>query len=200
MTELILYGHPASGHACKVALALNLAGVPFQSRWIDIWADPNTRPAAFLANSPFAEVPLLMINGIPHIQSGSILLEIATRFQCLGGETAEGLQKGREIIMWEGNRIGLCLPWLRLERLNKGQNFPPGAVEWLRERFVLDSARFGILLGDAPFFHGERPGIGDCAIWGYTQWLAEAGVAPTPTMERWLETMKGLGSGFITSK
>ena len=59
MTDLILYGHPDSGHACKVALALSLAGLPHRTRWIDIWADPVTRPADFLAASPFAEVPLL---------------------------------------------------------------------------------------------------------------------------------------------
>jgi hypothetical protein len=31
-TDLVLYGHPASGHACKVALALSLARLPHQTR------------------------------------------------------------------------------------------------------------------------------------------------------------------------
>jgi hypothetical protein len=27
---VILYGHPESGHTCKVALTLELAGIPFE--------------------------------------------------------------------------------------------------------------------------------------------------------------------------
>jgi glutathione S-transferase len=60
------------------------------------------------------------------------------------------------------------------------------------QRFRADCARFDILLGGDPFFHGTAPGIGDCAIWGYSQWLAEAGVSGTPAMESWLVRTRGL--------
>lgn len=189
---LVLYGHPESGHACKVALALSLAGLACRTVWVDIWAAPATRPAEFLAVSPFAEVPLLMIGNVPYAQSGAILLEIATRFRCLGGETSEGLQRGRELLMWEANRIGMCLPQLKEARRVQGQGFPPGAVEWLKMRYEADCGRFAGLLQEGPFFHGAQPGIGDCAIFGYTQWLTEASVAPTPVMQAWLERMCGL--------
>jgi glutathione S-transferase len=192
MTEVLLYGHPDSGHACKVALALSLARLPHRTQWVDMWAPRETRPAAFLANSPFAEVPLLMIDGRPYLQSGAILLEIATRFQCLGGESAAGLQRARELLMWEANRIGMCLPQLKEARRVEGEGFPPGAIDWLQMRYAVDRDRFGQLLGDGPYFHGAQPGIGDCAIWGYVQWLSEAGVAPTPVMSAWIERMRGL--------
>ena len=192
MAELVLYGHPDSGHACKVALALSLAGLEHKTVWVDIWADPKTRPSDFLAASPFAEAPLLMIDGVPYVQSGAILLEIATRFGCLGGESAAGLRRGRELILWEANRIGMCLPQLKEANRVQGQGFPPGAVAWLKMRYDVDSARFEKLLQSAPFFHGETPGIGDCAIFGYTQWLADAGVEPTFIMQAWLERMLNL--------
>lgn len=192
MTELVLYGHPDSGHACKVALALSIAGVPHRTLWIDIWAAPATRPADFLAASPFAEVPLLMIDGEPFVQSGAILLEVASRFGCLGGETPEGLRRGRELLMWEANRIGMCLPQLKEAQRVRGKGFPSGAVEWLRMRYDADCQRFAVLLGDGPFFHGAAPGIGDCAIWGYTQWLSQAGVDATPPMRQWLDRMRSL--------
>jgi glutathione S-transferase len=192
LTNLLLFGHPDSGHACKVAVALSHADIPYQTRWVDIWADPATRPADFLAASPFAEVPLLMIDGVAHVQSGAILLEIATRFRCLGGETPEGIRRGRELLMWEANRIGMCLPQLKEARRVAGRGFPPGALDWLRMRYKADCARFAVLLGDGPFFHGARPGIGDCAIWGYTQWLDGAGVKPTAVMAEWLARMRGL--------
>lgn len=194
MPDLVLYGHPDSGHSCKVALALSLAGLAHRTIRVDIWADPATRPAEFRAASPLSEVPLLTIDGTPHIQSGAILLEIATRFGCLGGETPDGVRRGRELLMWEANRIGMCLPQLKEARRTGGEGFPPGAVEWLRMRYDVDCDRFAILLGDAPFFHGAAPGIGDCAIWGYTQWLGEAGVDPTSPMRAWLERMRGLDS------
>ena len=192
MSDLVLYGHPDSGHACKVALALSLAGLPYRTIRVDIWADPATRPAGFLAASPFAEVPLLTIDGEPFIQSGAILLEIAGRFRCLGGDSPAGLRRARELLMWEANRIGMCLPQLIEARRPQGNGFPPGAVEWLRQRYDVDSGRFAILLQDGPFFLGQSPGIGDCAIWGYTQWLAEAGVEPTPAMRAWRDAMGGL--------
>jgi glutathione S-transferase len=59
-------------------------------------------------------------------------------------------------------------------------------------RYDTDCARFAVLLGDGPFFHGEAPGIGDCAIWGYTQWLEAADVEPTPVMAGWLARMRAL--------
>jgi glutathione S-transferase len=190
MTELVLYGHPESGHACKVALALSIAGVSHRTVWVDIWAPPASRPIEFLAASPFAEVPLLLINGGPYTQSGAILLEIASRFNCLGGESPEGLRRGRELLMWEANRIGMCLPQLKEARRVSGKGFPPGALDWLRMRYNADCQRFNTLLDDNPFFHGATPGVGDCAIWGYTQWLPQAGVDATPSMRSWLARMR----------
>lgn len=192
MTDMVLYGHPDSGHACKVALALALAGLPHRTVWVDIWADRATRPADFLAASTFAEVPLLMIDGVAHVQSGAILLALATRFATLGGETPTGLQRGREILMWEANRIGMCLPQLKEARRTNGAGFPEGAVDWLKMRYDADRARFATLLGDAPFLHGAAPGFGDCAVWGYAQWLDEAGVTPNDALSGWLDRMRAL--------
>lgn len=192
MPDILLYGHPDSGHACKVALALRLAALAHRSVRVDIWAERSTRPAEFLAASPFAEVPCLIIDSVAHTQSGAILLELATRFGVLGSESAEGLRRGRELLMWEANRIGMCLPQLIEARRVRGEGFSPGAVEWLTGRYRVDAARFGLLLGAAPFFHGAVPGIGDCAIYGYTQWLPEAGVEPTAAMAGWLSRMRAL--------
>jgi glutathione S-transferase len=190
MTDLLFYGHPDSGHACKVALALALTGVPHRTVRIDIWAPRDTRPADFLAANPIGEVPVLVIDGEPYVQSGAILMELASRFGVLGGST--GLKRGRELIIWEANRIGMCLPQLKEARRVNGDGYPPGALDWLRLRYAADAVRFGQYLGDAPFFHGAAPGIADCAIWGYTQWLPEAGVEATPAMAGWIARMRAL--------
>jgi glutathione S-transferase len=192
MTDLTFYGHPDSGHACKVALALALAGLPHRTVRIDMWAPRDTRPAAFLAANPIGEVPVLVIDGEPCVQSGAILLELATRFGLLGGESHTGLKRARELLMWEANRIGMCLPQLKEARRVAGEGYPAGAIDWLAQRYAADAVRFGQYLGDADFFHGDAPGVADCGIWGYVQWLPEAGVAPTPVMERWIARMRAL--------
>lgn len=189
---LELFGHEDSGYACKVALALALAGLPYVVHRVDIWAARETRPSGFLAANPVGEVPMLLIDSMPFVQSGAILLEIATRFRCLGGESEAGLRRGRELLMWEANRIGMCLPQLRLASLVNGTGFPPAVLDWLKSRYSVDCARFDSLLGGAPFFHGDAPGIGDCAIWGYTQWLDAADVKGSPSMNVWLERMRDL--------
>ena len=48
---IILYGHPESGHTCKVALTLELAGLPFEYRWVDVSKPPEQRAADFQAAS-----------------------------------------------------------------------------------------------------------------------------------------------------
>lgn len=192
MSEPVLYGHPDSGHACKVALALALAGIAHRRVRVDIWAPPATRPPEFLAASPFAEVPLLVIDRTPMVQSGAILLEIARRTGRLGGESVEGMRRGAELLMWEANRFGMCLPQLKEALRPGGDTFPPGAVEWLRGRYAVDRARFDILLGSGPFFHGTEPGIGDCAIWGYAQWVEAAGAEPSTAMIAWRDRMRAL--------
>jgi len=190
MPELILYGHPDSGHACKIATALSLASLDHETVFVDIWAEPSTRPKAFLDANPAAEVPVLMIDGVAHVQSGSILLELARKFGCLGGETPRGMRRAQELIMWEANRIGMCLP-----QLKEAQRTGDMAVDvraWLEGRYAADAARFDLYLDDAPFFHGADPGAGDCAIWGYVQWVEAAGVAPSAAMRGWLDRMHAL--------
>lgn len=193
MKDVLLFGHRDSGHACKVALALALAQVPHRRETVDIWAPAATRPAAFRAASPFAEVPALVLpSGEALVQSGSILHEIATRTGRLGGQDPALMRRIRELLLWEANRIGMCLPQL-VEALRAGaEPFPPGAVEWLRGRWAVDRARFDTLLGGGPFFCGPAPTVADCAIWGYVERVEAAGEEPTPAMARWRDRIRAL--------
>ena len=192
MDGIVLYGHADSGHACKVALALSLADLPHRRETVDIWAPAATRPPAFLAISPFAEVPVLVIDGQPLVQSASILIEIAARFGVLGGGDDATMRQAREILFWEANRIGMCLPQLIEARRVGGEGFPPGALDWLRMRHAADCARFDRLLGDRAFLLGAAPTIADCAVMGYAQWHDKAGVAPSAAMAGWLGRMRAL--------
>lgn len=192
MKDITLYGHPDSGHAYKVAFALALADLPHERRYIDIWADPATRPADFLARSAFAEVPMLTIGHEAFVQSANILHIIAERTGKWGGESPARLAAVREILFWEANRIGMCLPQLIENRRVQGEGFPPGAIEWLQMRHRTDVARFDRLLGDKPFLLGDTPTVADCAVLGYCQWHDKAGVTPSAALSRWLDRMRAL--------
>ncbi|WP_136439557.1 glutathione S-transferase family protein [Pacificoceanicola onchidii] len=180
--DITLYGSPESGHACKVALGLALCGVPHRTVHVDISLPRDQRQPEFQRISPLGEVPVLVMDGQVLFQSGAILMTLADRFAPLG----HGLERGRSLLMWEANRIGLCLPQL------KGGGLKPDVVDWLTARFEIDRDNFDRLLGDGPFFHGDTPGIGDCAIWGYVQWTEEAGMTPSPAMQGWISAMKAL--------
>ena len=191
MSDILLYGHADSGHAHKVALALALSGLPHQIVTVDIWAPRDTRPAAFLNVSPFAEVPVLVKDGIALTQSAAILLELAQQFGVLGGDDPAQMTRARALMFWEANRIGMCLPQLIWAKTHP-QDVPQGAVEWLTTRYGVDVARFDKLLNDSAFFHGANAGIADCCLYGYTQWHYKAGVEASAAMAAWLHRMRRL--------
>src|SRR5262245_36527683 len=86
-TMTILYGHPESGHTYKVALTLELAGISFEYRWVDVFKPRGERRADFEAASRFGEIPVLVDDGAPMAQSDAILLHLAGKHRALGGET-----------------------------------------------------------------------------------------------------------------
>jgi len=85
--SLIFYGHPESGHSYKVALALSMLEIPHEYRWVDVYAPRDQRAADFCAASPFGEIPILVVDGVPLAQSNAILLHLMRRTRRLGGET-----------------------------------------------------------------------------------------------------------------
>ena len=189
MPTVTLYGHAASGHACKVGVALRLADVAHRTIVVDINAPRDTRPADFLAANPAAEVPVLVVDDEPLVQSGAILHRIATMTGTLGGDDPAQMDRARALMMWEANRIGMCLPQLIAAPKD---GFAPQVVDWLSSRYAVDRDRFDLYLGDADFFHGDAPGIADCAIWGYVQWVDRAGMTPSDAMAGWLDRMRAL--------
>lgn len=88
-----LYCFGESGNAYKAALALELAGVAWQPRFVDFF-NGETRTPAFRAINPMGEVPVLDADGLALTQSGVI--------QDWVMETTGKLQGSdrREILRW----------------------------------------------------------------------------------------------------
>jgi glutathione S-transferase len=193
MAPPTLYGHHDSGHAYKVRLALTQARLDHTYVHIDIWQPREERPEPFRSLAPFGEVPLWVWEGRAYAQSDAILCLIAERLGVLGGESPERLAQARAWLFWEANRIGMALPQLRYAKRFASDDFPPGALQWLRSRFDLDIARLDQALGQTKaFILDQAPSIADFALCGYLFWADEAGITPPAQVQAWLERIANL--------
>lgn len=184
-----LYAHPESGHSYKVKLLLALAGIEHDYEIVDILLDRERRPEPFrsLSLPRFGEVPLLVAGERVFVQSNAILIHLAGEFGVFGGDDPAQMERAREWLFWEANKLGLSLPHLRLARSYYPDDFPPGAVEWLQRRYAADSGRLERELEDGrPFILGDSLTIADLSLCGYFYWANQAAVEIRPRTHAWL--------------
>jgi glutathione S-transferase len=191
---LTLYGNRESGHSYKVALLMTMAGISYDYVAVDLKLARADRPAEFRRASRFGEVPVLVEDGRAMCQSDGILLHLAERHRCFGGEIPALIPTLREWLFWEANRIGISLPNLRLAR--KFLVDPPAAVTaWLEDRLRADLGRLELELGDKrEFLLGRDPTIVDIACCGYLFWPEQAGItlADWPLVNAWRDRIAAL--------
>jgi glutathione S-transferase len=188
-----LYGHPDSGHAFKVKFCLNAAGIDHDYEMIDIFSERSQRNPEFVRRSRFCEVPLLVDQDKNLIQSNAILIYIASKYQIYGGESPVSLHGCIEWLIWEANKIGLCLPQLRADRKFKGFELSAGAREWLHNRYLHDVSILDSELADGrPFVLGDQLTIADFSLCGYLMYDHEAGVAVPEKVSGWINRLKSV--------
>ncbi len=188
-----LYGHPDSGHVFKVRFCLEQAGIRHAYEVVDIWADCSARNPEFVARSRFCEVPLLVDEGRNLIQSDAILVYLARKFRVFGGESEQTLQACLEWLVWEANKIGLCLPQLRADRLFPQMALNPGAREWLLARYRHDIGVLDRELVDGrAFILGEDLSIADFSLCGYLMYADEAEIEVPAHVSGWLQRLRDL--------
>jgi glutathione S-transferase len=186
-----LYGNRESGHAYKVRLMLNVAGLPHEFEEVDIFGPHEARPAPFRELAPFGEVPLLVHAGQPYAQSNAILLHLAAHSGALDGEVAGRSARVREWLFWEANRIGFSLPNLRY--CLRFAPAAPAVTEMLRARVDADLARLEHELGDGrEFVLGRTPTVADLSLCAYLFWADQAQVALPPQVQGWLGRIAAL--------
>ncbi len=188
-----LYGNRESGHSYKVKLLLAVADVPHTYEEIDLMQAREERPEPFRSLARFGEVPLLVHEGQALVQSDAILHYLASHLKAYGGESPERLDRCREWLFWEANRIGLSFPHLRFARKFAPRQYPAGALEWLGHRFEQDIARLDHEFADGRrFILGDAVSIADFALCGYLFWPEQAGVELPAQVGRWLDNIRGL--------
>jgi glutathione S-transferase len=192
MPNFTLYGNRESGHTYKVALTLALAGIAYHYHEIDLDLPRQVRPQPFRSMAKYGEVPLLVHDGVVYVQSNAILLHLAEHTGRFGAETVEGMDRVREWLFWEANRIGFSLPNLRY-----AIRFPaisePAVERMLSARVQADIARLEHELADGrAYLLGAAPTIADFAMCGYMWWPEQAKVVFPPAVQAWLARIAAL--------
>lgn len=188
-----LYGSAESGHTFKVRLMLEVAALPYDYEEVDLRLERGARPEPFRSLARYGEVPLLVHEGQPYVQSNAILLFLAQHTRAFGGETPERLARCREWLFWEANRIGTSLPHLRYGQRFEPASYPPGVLDWMRSRFDADIARLDEELSDGrSFLLGDSPTVADFSACGYMFWPEQANVSYPPHVTAWLERIRAL--------
>lgn len=119
-----LFGQPDSGHDFRVKVFLVKADIQHEYEEIDILSPRASHPICFTANAKFQEVPLLIDDGQPYVQSNAILLHHASKTGDWGAGNPAIFSRYKEWLFWESNKLGLYLPQLRasLRRIRNRQN------------------------------------------------------------------------------
>lgn len=183
-----LFGHPDSGHALKVKFFLDWLGADYHYECVDIFADRSTRSAEFLKASRFAEVPTLIDDENSYTQSNAILVYLADKFGVF--TSPQERQRCLEWLVWEANKIGMCLPQLRshetLSKNNPAFRLSQGAYDWLVARYKHDAGVLDRELADKPFILGDHISPADFSLSAYLMYENEAGVTVPENVQAWL--------------
>jgi glutathione S-transferase len=189
VTSRVLYGHYESGHSYKVALALNLLGLPYEYREVAVFSPREARREDWQAVTRYGEIPVLVTGGKALSQSDAILLSLARATGRLDGGD---IDQAAQWLFWEANRIGISLPNYRLYR--RWEAGDPGLLAWLRARLEADMGRLEQELHERPFLMGEEVSIADCACCGYAWFFDQTGldIGAWPHVKAWLGRLAAL--------
>ena len=191
MTRYRLYGSLNSGHSYKVRLALLLLGIEHEYRAIDIRPPREQRDSEWQRASRFGEVPVLMVDDRPIVQSNAILLHLAREHRGLGWDVDP--DRLTEWLFWEANRIGLALPIYRFHSLFVAP-LTPDAMAWLKARMMADLAVLEETVAVGPFLMGEKVSAADLACSAYLLYedVAELDLTAFPKLHAWLARIRHL--------
>ncbi|MBB3213071.1 glutathione S-transferase [Herbaspirillum sp. Sphag1AN] len=191
-----LYGVVLSGHTHRVQLFLNLLGLPFEFINVNLASGEN-HSAAFLAMSPFGEVPVLRDGDVVLTDSSAILVYLASRYDRSGRWLPRDPVAAATVQRWLSNASGKiaygpCA--VRLVKLfGKSLDYDTAAAISLRVLAAME-----LELSEKKFALGDQVSIADVAAFSYIEHVPEGGIslAPYPHIRAWLDRVSAL-PGFV---
>ena len=167
MSGVVLYDYWRSSASYRLRIALNLAGITYESRSVDLVAGAHKTPE-HLALNPQAFVPVLEIDGQRFTQSLAILSYL-DQTRDLGLLPTDPAERAHVEALAQSIAVDLH-PVCNLSVARFGVSQSQGGLEmgdWMRHFIPTGLNAFAMLLQrweDAAFCVGDTPGLADICL------------------------------------
>jgi len=166
MTAYKLHCFKESGNSYKVALALRIAGIPWQKVEVDFFQGATRQPDWRASVNEMGEVPVLEWDAGKLTQSGAILLHLAQQHAALqveDGEQAEVLRW----ILFDNHKFTANLATYRWLRCFAAPQPHEAVLDFMRGRAAAGLDIVNRHLADREYIVGRQLTIADISLAGY---------------------------------
>ena len=190
-----LHAMRLSGHAHRAMLCLSLLGLPFETIEVNLAAGEQKQPA-FLAMSPFGQVPVIEDGDTVIFDSNAILVYLAKRYGDASWLPDDPIGAAH-VAQWLSLAAGQIAHGPCAARLIKLFGYAldyDAAVRISTQLFNVIEPAFG----KRPFAAVAQPTIADVAAYTYIAHAPEGGISlePYPNVRAWLARIEAL-PGFV---
>jgi glutathione S-transferase len=193
MADYKLWCMAESGNSYKVALMLELCGLPWEAVWVDFFHGETRTPDYRAKFNEMGEVPVLEHAGQRLSQSGVILDYLAGVTGQFGATNEDERREIWRWILFDNHKFTASLATLRyLVQFAKTGETP--VTEFLRARIINAMKIVDHHLEDKPFVTGQRATIADLSMVGYLYYGDELTVPLEDFVHigKWMERVKAL--------
>ena len=193
-SALRIHSFPLSGHAHRVVLFANLAGIPHELVEVDMVKGAHKQPE-FLALNPAGQVPVIEDGDTVISDSNAILVYLARKYapDYLPSDPVQEAEVQKFLTLAAGE-IAFGPAAARLVTLFNA----PLDIAFCQATAAKALSKLEAHLEGRDFLVGDRPTIADVAVYSYTAHAPEGGVslAPYPNVRRFLSNVAAL-DGFV---
>lgn len=197
MSNYTVHGHFMSGPTYKVVLMLNLCGLPFKFRLLNMREGEHKTPE-YLSINRYGQAPCLQDGDQNFVQSASILQYLAEKHGKFNGKTAQDRAHIREWMFWEFDRLAPGVFRSRGYKLGIRKGEPP-VIENYKNDGEAGLAVLESWLGSRKWLVGDEATIADIDVYGVVHLAPDGGfdLAKYPSVQAWAKRIEAL-PGFVT--
>lgn len=189
-----IHSFPLSGHAHRVVLFTNLAGIGHEVFDVDLASGAHKSPA-FLAMNPFGQVPVIEDGDTVISDSNAILVYLARKYApSFMPSDPVGEAEVQKFLTLAAGELAFGPAAARLINVFKA----PLDAEYCKATAAKVLGKLEAHLEGRDYLVGNAPTIADVAIYSYTAHAPEGDVSlePYPNVHRFLATIEAL-DGFV---
>jgi glutathione S-transferase len=184
-----LYCFGESGNAYKAALAMELAEMEWEPRFVDFF-NGETRTPAFRALNDMGEVPVLVDGAVTLTQSGVILDYVSSKTGKLGGRSAAERREVLRWLFWDNHKLSSQVGMTRFQmNFIPADKRPTEVIAFMQARLKSTYKVLNDHLEGRKWLAGEGLTIADLSCCSYLYYPEPFGFTRTdwPNIDAWLD-------------